>query len=161
MSKGIVRVYYGEGHGKSTAALGTAIREVSHGKAATVISFLKEKDADSEALLKRLEPELKFFRFEKTDNSFDELSVSEKEEEIMNLKNGYNYSKKVIATGGCDLVVLDEVLELLGKQIVAEEEFLNMMAAVPEDMVVICTGRTVPDCVRECADELYQITLEK
>ena len=161
MSKGIVRVYYGEGHGKSTAALGTAIREVSHGKTATVISFLKEKDADSEALLKRLEPELKFFRFEKTDNSFDELSVSEKEEEIMNLKNGYNYSKKVITTGGCDLVVLDEVLDLLEKQIVAEEEFLNMMAAVPEDMVVICTGRAVPDCVREGADELYQITLEK
>ena len=39
MSKGIVRVYYGEGHGKSTAALGTAIREASHGKTATVISF--------------------------------------------------------------------------------------------------------------------------
>ena len=42
MSKGIVRIYYGEGHGKSTAALGTAIREASHGKNATVISFLKE-----------------------------------------------------------------------------------------------------------------------
>ena len=41
MSKGIVRIYYGEGHGKSTAALGTAIREASHGKSATVISFLK------------------------------------------------------------------------------------------------------------------------
>lgn len=161
MSKGIVRIYYGEGHGKSTAALGTAIREVSHGKTATVISFLKEKNADSEELLKKLEPELKFFRFEKTESSFDELSTSEKEEEIMNLKNGYNYSKKVISTGGCDLVVLDEVLGLLEKQIVTEEEFLNLMAAVPEDMVVICTGRTVADSVRECADELYQITLEK
>ncbi|MBQ6843732.1 MAG: cob(I)yrinic acid a,c-diamide adenosyltransferase [Agathobacter sp.] len=161
MSKGIVRIYYGEGHGKSTAALGTAIREVSHGKTATVISFLKEKNADSEELLKKLEPELKFFRFEKTESSFDELSTSEKEEEIMNLKNGYNYSKKVISTGGCDLVVLDEVLGLLEKQIVTEEEFLNLVAAVPEDMVVICTGRTVADSVRECADELYQITLEK
>jgi len=161
MSKGIVRIYYGEGHGKSTAALGTAIREVSHGKTATVISFLKEKNADSEELLKKLEPELKFFRFEKTESSFDELSTSEKEEEIMNLKNGYNYSKKVISTGGCDLVVLDEVLGLLEKQIITEEEFLNLMAAVPEDMVVICTGRTVADSVRECADELYQITLEK
>ena len=68
MSKGIVRIYYGEGHGKSTAALGTAIREVSHGKTATVISFLKEKSADSEELFKKLEPELKFFRFEKTEN---------------------------------------------------------------------------------------------
>ena len=54
MSKGIVRIYYGEGHGKSTAALGTAIREASHGKSATVISFLKEKSEDSEELLKKL-----------------------------------------------------------------------------------------------------------
>lgn len=161
MSKGIVRIYYGEGHGKSTAALGTAIREVSHGKTATVISFLKEKSADSEELLKKLEPELKFFRFEKTTNSFDELSDSEKEEEIMNLKNGFNYSKKVITTGGCDLVILDEVLVLLEKEIISEEDFLCLLAAVPEDMVVICTGRHVPDSVKECADELYQVTLEK
>ena len=52
MSKGIVRVYYGEGHGKSTAALGTALREASHGRTAAVISFLKEKNEDSEEILK-------------------------------------------------------------------------------------------------------------
>ncbi len=161
MSKGILRVYYGEGHGKSTAALGTAIREVSHGKTATVISFLKEKSADSEELLQKLEPELKFFRFEKTAVSFDELSAEEKEEEIINLRNGYNYSKKVITTGGCDLVVLDEILGLLEMQIVSEEEFLELATIVPEDMVVICTGRHVPESVKECADELYQVTLEK
>ncbi len=161
MSKGIVRVYYGEGHGKSTAALGTAIREVSHGKTATVISFLKEKSEDSEELLKKLEPELKFFRFEKTAVSFDELSKEEKEEEIMNLKNGFNYSKKVITTGGCDLVVLDEVLGLLDNEIISEEQLLDLAAAVPEEMVVICTGRRVPDSIKECADELYQVTLEK
>ena len=161
MSKGIVRVYYGEGHGKSTAALGTAIREISHGKTATVISFLKEKNEDSEELLKKLEPELKFFRFQKTAGSFEELSENEKEEEIMNLRNGYNYSKKVITTGGCDLVVLDEILGLLEMQIVSEEEFLELAANVPDDMVVICTGIHVPERVKECADELYQVTLEK
>ena len=161
MSKGIVRIYYGEGHGKSTAALGTAIREASHGKSATVISFLKEKSEDSEELLKKLEPELKFFRFEKSESSFDELTEEEKEKEIMNLKMGYNYSKKVITTGGCDLVVLDEVLGMISQNIISEEEFLELAAAVPEDMVVICTGRQVPDSIKECADELYQVTLEK
>lgn len=161
MSKGIVRIYYGEGHGKSTAALGTAIREASHGKSATVISFLKEKSEDSEELLKKLEPELKFFRFEKSESSFDELTEEEKEKEIMNLKMGYNYSKKVISTSGCDIVVLDEVLGLISQNIISEEEFLELVEAIPEDMVVICTGRKVTDRMRECADELYQITLEK
>ena len=154
MSKGIVRIYYGEGHGKSTAALGTAIREASHGKSATVISFLKEKSEDSEELLKKLEPELKFFRFEKSEHSFDELTEEEKEKEIMNLKMGYNYGKKVITTGGCDLVVLDEILGLIKQNIISEDEFLELAEAVPEDMVV-------PERIKECADELYQVTLEK
>lgn len=161
MSKGIMRVYYGEGHGKSTAALGTAVREASYGKTATVISFLKEKIEDSEELLKRLEPELKFFRFEKSEVSFDELTDEEKQKEIMNLVSGFNYSKKVITTGGCDLVVLDEVLGLVDQQIISENDFLELAAAIPEDMVVICTGRKVPDSIKECADELYQVTLEK
>ncbi len=161
MSKGIMRVYYGEGHGKSTAALGTALREASHGKTATVISFLKEKSEDTEELYKRLEPEFKFFRFEKSEASFEELSEEEKEKEIMNLRSGFNYSKKVITTGGCDMVVLDEVLELVNQQIITEEEFLELSSVIPEDMVVICTGRKVPDSIKECADELYQVTLEK
>ena len=161
MSKGIVRIYYGEGQGKSTAALGTAIREASHGKSATVISFLKEKSEDSEELLKKLEPELKFFRFEKSENSFDELTGEEKEKEIMNLKMGYNYSKKVITTGGCDIVVLDEILGMVTQNIISEEEFFELVSLVPEDMVVICTGRVLPDGIKACADELYQITLEK
>ena len=79
----------------------------------------------------------------------------------MNLKNGFNSSKKVITTGGCDLVVLDEILELIERQIISEQEFLDLAAAVPEDMVVIYTGRHVQDCIKECADELYQVTLEK
>ena len=161
MSKGIVRIYYGEGHGKSTAALGTAIREAANGKTATVISFLREKDEDSEELLKKLEPELKFFRFEKAEISFEELSEEDKEREIMNLKSGYNYSKKVISTGGCDLVVLDEVLELIEQKIITEAEFMELVTNIPDDMVVICTGKTVPETIKECADELYQVTLEK
>jgi len=79
----------------------------------------------------------------------------------MNLVSGFQYSKKVIATGGCDLVVLDEVLELVSRDIISEEDFLEMVAVIPEDMVVICTGRKVPDSIKECADELYQVTLEK
>ena len=99
--------------------------------------------------------------FEKSDVSFEELTEEEKQKEIMNLVSGFQYSKKVITTGGCDLVVLDEVLELVSRDIISEEDFLEMVAAIPEDMVVICTGRKVPDSIKECADELYQVTLEK
>lgn len=161
MSKGIMRVYYGEGHGKSTAALGTAVREMAKGKTATVISFLRKKSEESEELFKRLEPELKFFRFEKSTESFHDLSQEEKDEEVMNLRNGFNYSKKVVSTGACDLVILDEVLDLVETEIISEETFLELVSLIPEGMVVICTGKNLKDSIRTMADEVYQVTLEK
>lgn len=161
MSKGIMRVYYGEGHGKSTAAFGTAIREIAQGKTATMISFLRKKHEEREELYKRFEPELKFFRFEKSVECFDALSKEEKEEEAMNLRNGFNYSKKVVSTGGCDLVVLDEVLDLVENEIISEAALLELISLIPDDMVVICTGRNLRDGIRNMADEVYQVTLEK
>lgn len=142
MSKGILRIYYGEGRGKSTAALGTAIRQAACGKNAAIISFYKEKNEAGEELLKKLEPELKFFHFE-------------------DLRNGFQYGKKVISTGGYELLVLDEVLGLVESTIISEEELIELVSGIPEDMVVICTGRNVSACIKECADELYQVTLEK
>ena len=161
MSKGIMRVYYGEGHGKSTAAFGTAIREIAQGRTATMISFLRKKHEGREELYKRFEPELKFFRFEKSVECFDALSEEEKEEEAMNLRNGFNYSKKVVSTGGCDLVVLDEVLDLVENGIISEDALLELISLIPDDMVVICTGKSLRDGIRNMADEVYQITLEK
>ena len=43
MSEGVVQIYYGEGHGKSTAALGNAIFAAGAGKNCVVIQFLKSK----------------------------------------------------------------------------------------------------------------------
>ena len=85
----------------------------------------------------------------------------QREEERMNLKNGFNYSKKVITTGGCDLIVLDEILELLEKKIISEDAFLELAKAIPEDMIVICTGKSIGEQIRACADEVYCISKEK
>ena len=91
MSSGVVQIYYGDGHGKSTAALGNAIHAASEGKSVIVIQFLKGKMEKELEFLQRLEPEIKFFRFSKSDAPFDELGADEKKEESINLKNGFNY----------------------------------------------------------------------
>ena len=59
------------------------------------------------------------------------------------------------------MAVLDEVLDLIREEIITENELVELLENVPEDMVVICTGRYVPEHVKECADEVYQVTLEK
>ncbi|MCD7708962.1 MAG: cob(I)yrinic acid a,c-diamide adenosyltransferase [Clostridiales bacterium] len=161
MSEGIVQIYYGEGHGKSTAALGCAIRTAGIGKSVTVITFLKGKNEQEQEFLNRLEPEIKFFRFAKAEECFAELTAEKQQEEAMNLRNGFNYAKKVVTTGACDLVVLDEILGTVDEGVVSVDEMKELLANRPEDMTVICTGRVLPEGLRECADEIYNIAPEK
>ena len=104
MGQGVIHVYSGDGHGKSSAALGKAVQAASIGKSVVIIQFLKGLADNS--FIKRLEPEIKFFRFEKSDADFNLLSEAEKVEEIQNIKNGLNFAKKVLATGGCDLLIV-------------------------------------------------------
>ena len=101
MEQGLVQVYSGEGHGKSAAALGRAIQVAGTGRNVVIINFLKGNQ--SEAFLKRMEPEIKIFRFEKSEEEFALLSEEHKQEEIYNIKNGLNFAKKVLATGECKI----------------------------------------------------------
>ena len=68
----------------------------------------------------------------------------------MNIKNGFNYAKKVISSGADMVVVLDEMLGLS-----------DMLASRPDDVTVIMTGRLLDDGIREMADEIYNIASEK
>jgi cob(I)alamin adenosyltransferase len=157
----MIQVYYGEGHGKSTAALGIAIQAACNGKSVIAIQFLKGKLENEKEYLARLEPEIKFFRFAKSEVCFDELSEEEQNEERINLKNGFNYGKKVIATGACDMVVLDEFLGLVDQKIITVEDIREMISVKPEDMTLILTGRVLTDEIRQLADEIYNIAPEK
>ena len=161
MSSGVVQIYYGDGHGKSTAALGNAIHAASEGKNVIVIQFLKGKMEKELEFLQRLEPEIKFFRFSKSDAPFDELGEDEKKEESINLKNGFNYGKKVVSTGACDIIIFDEILGLLDHKVITIEDIRSMMECRPEEMDIIFTGRILQDGVREFADEIYNIAPEK
>ena len=159
MSEGVIQIYYGEGHGKSTAAIGNAIHVASEGKRVIIIQFLKGKDENELAFLNRLEPEIKVFRFAKS--CFEELPESAKQEEIMNLRNGFNYSKKVVTTEACDMLVLDEVLGIMDEKVITPEELKELFENKPENMTLVCTGRVLDDSIREYADEIYNIAPEK
>ncbi len=159
MNDGVLQIYYGNGHGKSMAAFGSGISAVGEGKSVIFIQFLKEKKYLD--FLQRLEPEVKCFRFEKTDQRFEELSEEAKQEEISNLKNGFSYGRKVMTTGACDILIMDEILGLLDQGVVSFDEIRDMLEARPDDMTVIFTGRTMDERLWDLADEIYKITQEK
>lgn len=161
MSDGIVQIYYGEGHGKSTAAIGSAIQNAAFGRETVIIQFLKGRNDSEKTFFTRLEPEIKCFNFAKKDMSYEELDENGRVEELMNLKNGFNYGKKVISTGACDLIVLDEILGLVDEQVITLDEIKELLEARPEHMTIICTGRVLDDGLRVYADEIYNIASEK
>ncbi len=160
MATGRVEIYYGEGRGKSSSALGTAIQAVSEGKDVFIIQFLKGKSNQKMEFLKRLEPEIKFFRFEKSQEYFNELSGEQQEEEAVNIKNGMNFARKVLSTGECDLLVLDEVLGLIDNRLIELEELKNMILSRPQGMEVVLTGRVFQEELRSLADQVYHIVTE-
>ena len=106
---GSIQVYYGNGRGKTTAALGLGIRAAGVGKQVIMVQFLKKKHSDTLDFLKKLEPELQIFRFEKAACGYSDLSPKEKQEQMLNIKNALGYSRKVLDTGQCDLLILDEI----------------------------------------------------
>ena len=110
--------------------------------------------------LKRLEPEIKIFRFEKSEEYFNELSKEEQLEEARNIKNGINFAKKVLTTGECDLLILDEVLGLVDYGLIESEELEHLIHARVEETDLILTGWVLNDELRPYIDEIYHLMPE-
>lgn len=160
MAKGMIYIYAGDGRGKSPAALGRAVQAAVEGKRVVLIQFLKGKGLGDSDFLRRMEPEIKLFRFEKSDGNFEQLSEDKKREETLNIRNGMSFAKKVLTTGECDLLILDEVLGLVEKGIVSVED-LKAMLECREETGVILTGIKLSDEICVLADEVSKIETVK
>ena len=130
-----LQIYFGSGKGKTTAALGQAIREAGRGKSVIIIQFLKGKQQD--------------------------LSAQEQKEETLNMKNGLCFAKKVLATGECDVLVLDEILGLLEYGIADLSDIRGLLDEATEGTDLIFTGIRLCSEIAEWADEVYQISALK
>ena len=74
MAEGCIYIYTGDGRGKSPAAIGRAVQAAVEGKRVVIIQFLKGKGLGDSDFLRRMEPEIKLFRFEKSDACFADLT---------------------------------------------------------------------------------------
>ena len=161
MSTGKVQAYYGAGRGKTSAALGYAIHEASQGGTVIIIQFLKQKDDDEISFIRRLEPEIRVFRFQKSESYYDQLSEEEQLEEQMNMKNGMNYARKVLQTRECSTLILDEVLGMVDHQIITAQELMALLQLKSDETDVILTGRVLDDVLLASVDAAYEIVTKK
>ncbi len=122
--------------------------------------FLKGKGLGDSDFLRRMEPEIKVFHFEKSDETFEELSEEKKQDEIINIKNGIGFAKKVLATGECDLLILDEVLGLVENDIISVEDLKSILECRNETSVIL-TGIHLKDEICILAGEVLKIETVK
>ena len=158
---GSIQIYYGEGRGKTTAALGLGIRVAGSGKQVIMVQFLRCKHSDTLDFLKKLEPDLQVFRFESAAHNYMNLSEKQKKEQLANIKLALSYAGKVLGTGQCDLLILDGILGLIDLEIITEEELIQLLHRRDESMDIILTGRILPERIRDMADCIYLISTEK
>lgn len=158
---GSIQIYHGEGRGKTTAALGLGIRAAGMGKTVIMVQFLKCRHSDTLDFLKKLEPELQIFRFEKAACAYSDLTEEEKQEQLSNIRLALSYTRKVMDTGQCDLLILDEIFGLLDYGIISMDDFKELLSVRNESMDLILTGRHMPQGLREIANCIYCIQTEK
>ena len=106
---------------------------------------------------RQLEPEIKIFRFEKSDADLLSLPEDKQREEAQNIRNGICFARKVLTTGQCDLLVLDEVLGLVDCGIVQEQELRELIFLRGADTDVTLTGIRMCDSLLGIADHVSDI----
>lgn len=161
MEREMITVYCGSGKGKTAAALGQGLMAANSGRSVIVIQFLKGCQEENLELIQRLEPELKVFRFEKFTSNYNELDAQEQSEETANIKNAFGFAKKVLVTGECDLLILDEVLGLLDLNLISIEEMKSLLAAKEDSVGLVITGIHMKEELLPYVDQVHEIENRK
>lgn len=159
--KGLTQIYCGPGKGKTSVAIGQAVRAMGYGKRAIVIQFLKGKVTSKLDYLSALEPDIRLFRFEKKDKYYEDLTDLEKQEENLNIRNGLNFARKVLVTEECDMLILDEILGALELGIVTEEEIEALIRVKDQETELIMTGNVVTEALKKAADRVVSLEIVK
>jgi cob(I)alamin adenosyltransferase len=160
LTQGMIHLYIGDGKGKTTAAVGLAIRALGAGLRVLFVQFLKNTITGEKNIMEKFTEKLYFYRPKQRHSSFlwkmTEKQLAETKED---LQSGWRHVREEILSGKWDVVVLDEVLDVVGNGLLFEEDITDVLMKKPGKTEIICTGRDAPDSLRDLAD--YVSLIEK
>lgn len=139
MQKGCIQLYYGDGKGKTTAAVGQIVRSVGHGFKVLVYQFLKEPNSGEVSVLKSL-PGVEYIENEGEIPFMFNLTPEQQEFYKEKFQKTFNIVREKFFSGKYDLVVLDEVIDAYNLDTVPKEQILEMMDKKPENTELVITG---------------------
>jgi cob(I)alamin adenosyltransferase len=148
MSKGLLMIFTGTGKGKTTAALGMAVRAAGHSMRTLVLQFIKGSWAygELEALKRFHEIEIKPLG---TGFTWKKESMDEDRQLAL---IGWKLAAEEIEKGDYNIIVLDELNIVLFYGLLRVEDVLETLARRPGGLHVVITGRNAPEELLAVAD---------
>jgi cob(I)alamin adenosyltransferase len=152
---GNIYLYHGTGGGKTTSALGLALRSVGQGNKVIIVQFMKgRKDIGEYMISSRLRPDYEIHQFGR--EGWVDLE-NPSEEDRRRAQEGLVFAKKALDSEP-DLLVLDEIGLAAHVNLISTNEVLELLSNIPEKTDVVVTGRWVPKELVEKADFVSEIT---
>jgi len=146
--RGYIQVYTGDGKGKTTAALGLALRAAGAGARVFIAQFAKGRPTAELAALQRLSDLITIKQYGR-----EHFIVGEPEpEDIHAAQQGLKEAQKVIVSGEYPLVILDEANVAVDLGLFSIETLLAIVEAKPEHVEIVVTGRNAHKRIIERAD---------
>jgi cob(I)alamin adenosyltransferase len=157
--RGYVHVYTGNGKGKTTAALGLALRAAGHGLKTYFGQFLKGHPYGELKSVKRLSTLISIEQFGR--KGFLHVTENADEEDIARAKEGLSRCLKAMLSGNYRVIVLDEINVAVYFHVLSEKEVLDFLARKPEDVEIVLTGRYAPASFIRRADLVTEMKERK
>lgn len=155
MRKGLVIVFTGDGKGKTTAAIGTALRALGRGMNVSIIQFIKGRSDTGESIFaKRLKPGMEFITAGIGFVSRSDKNINEHKEVA---KNAFDMARQRINSGFWDLVILDEINNAVRLGLLDIGDVLDLIRKKPEKLHLILTGRDAHPSLVEAADMVTEM----
>ena len=148
MRKGYIQVYTGNGKGKTTAALGLALRAAGAGYKVFIAQFIKQRHCSEHKALERFSDLVTVKRYGR--GCFRGRVPGKSDFE--SAAKGFEEIRAVIAANDYDVVILDEINIALHYGLIHIEEVLDLMEKKPSRMELVLTGRYADSRIIEKAD---------
>jgi cob(I)alamin adenosyltransferase len=150
LHRGFVQIYTGNGKGKTTAAIGQAVRSAGFGLKTYFAQFMKEYPYNELKSLKHLSEWITIDQF-----CGDEF-VYKKElpgrDELLKARKGLNKAEEKMLSSEYDLIVLDESIVAIYFKLFVTGDLIEIIDKKPENVELILTGRYCPEELIELAD---------
>jgi cob(I)alamin adenosyltransferase len=157
--KGYVQVYTGNGKGKTTAALGLALRAAGHGLRSYIGQFLKGQAYGELVAARKLKLLITIEQFGR--KGFVHVTENPDEEDIRRARAGLEKCRRAMLSGRFAIIVLDEINVALHFRLVEEKDVHGLLDQKPAGVEVVLTGRYAPPSLLRRADLVTEMKDKK